>query len=38
VAGFTGDAAPPVRAVPESVKLYAALRARYADFEARQLA
>ena len=38
VAGFTGDAAAPVRAIPENVKLYEALRARYADFEASQLA
>ena len=36
VADFTGDTAPPVRAVAEHVAVYASLRERYAAFEARE--
>jgi xylulokinase len=38
VAGFTDDAAPPVRAVPEHTTLYQKLRRQYADAERHALA
>jgi xylulokinase len=34
VAGFTGESAEPVRAIPANVAIYRALRQRYAEFEA----
>jgi xylulokinase len=38
VAGFTEDDGPPVRARPEHVAIYARLRRRYAELEAREAA
>ena len=38
VSGFTDDAAPPVRAVPDHVAIYRKLRTEYAAFEARSAA